>query len=125
VLRRDDDGVDAVRGSVGVVLDGDLALGVGPHERKLARAAHRRVPLHQPVRKINGQRHQRLGLVAGEAEHHALVARPADVHALGDVRRLRVQPALHLAGVGGEADRRIDVADLADRVADDAVNGLA
>src|SRR5207247_590664 len=30
VLRREDDGVDAVRGAVGVVLDGDLALGVGP-----------------------------------------------------------------------------------------------
>src|SRR5262249_41533330 len=66
--------------------------------------------------------HQRVRLVAGEAEHHALVAGAADVDALGDVGRLGVQLAEHLAGVGGEADARVHVADLADGVADDAVD---
>ena len=39
------------------------------------------------------------------------------------LRRLRVQMAVDLAGVGREADGRVDVADLADRVADDAIDG--
>ena len=68
---------------------------------------------------IDRQRHQRVRLVAGEAEHHPLVAGPAEVDAHRDVRRLRVQVAMHLAGVRREADVRVDVADLADRVADD------
>ena len=30
--------------------------------------------LHQAVGQVNGERHQAIGLVAGEADHHALVA---------------------------------------------------
>ena len=81
------------------------------------------VVLDQAMGQVDRQRHQRVRLVAGEAEHHALVAGAAGIHALGDVGRLRVQLAMHLAGVGREADGRIDVADLADGVADDAIDG--
>src|SRR5207237_7787956 len=66
--------------------------------------------------------HQAVRLVAGEAEHHALVAGPARVHAHGEVRRLFVQVAFDLASVGGEADGRVHVADLADGVAHEAVH---
>ena len=43
------------------------------------------VVLDQAVGQVDRQRHQRAGLVAGEAEHHALVAGAAGVHAHGDV----------------------------------------
>ena len=39
------------------------------------------VVLDQAVGQVDRQRHQRVRLVAGEAEHHALVAGPAGVHA--------------------------------------------
>src|SRR5262249_49938892 len=105
--------------------DGDLALGVGPDEGQLAAFAHAGVVLDQAVGQVDGQGHQGVGFLAGEAEHHALVAGPAGVHAGGDVGGLLVQVALDLAGVGGEADGGVHVADLADRVADQAVDGGA
>jgi hypothetical protein len=44
------------------------------------------VPLDQAVAELDRQRHQLVGLAAGEAEHHALVARALAVDALRDVR---------------------------------------
>jgi len=87
--------------------------------------AHLGVVLHQAVRQVDRQRHQGVGFLAREAEHHALVAGAAGVHAHGDVRRLLVQVTHDLAGVGGEADGWVHVADLADDVADEAVDGRA
>ena len=81
VLRREDDGVNAVRRAVAVVLDGDLALGVGAEESQLAAAAQVGVLLDEAVGEVDGQRHQRVRFLAREAEHHALIAGAADVHA--------------------------------------------
>src|SRR5262249_49377556 len=105
--------------------DGDLALGVGPDERQLAGVAQPGVILDQAVGQVDRQRHQGVGFVAGEAEHHALVAGAAGIDAHGNVRRVGVDAAIDLAGVGGEADGRVEVADLADDVADDLVHGGA
>ena len=70
------------------------------------------------VRVVDRCRHQRLGLTAGVAEHHALVAGAlvlvaGGVHALGDVGRLRVQMAGDFRLVPTEA--RLVVADVVDR----------
>ena len=111
--------MNAVRRAVGVVLDRDLTLGVRPNELQDAGASHLSVVLDEAVRQVDGERHEAAGFVAGEAEHHALIAGAAGIDAHRDVRRLRVNVALDLAGVGREADVRIDVADLADRVADE------
>jgi hypothetical protein len=66
------------------------------------------------VRDCDGQRHQFGRLVAGEAEHHALIARAAGVHALPDVRRLLLNRDHHAAGVALEAVLRARVAHFVD-----------
>ena len=58
-----------------------------------------------------GRGHQLGVLVAGVAEHHALVAGAAGVHAHGDVAGLLVDAGDHGAGVGVEAVERVVVAD--------------
>src|SRR5262249_25254068 len=122
VLRREDDSVDAIRRAVGIVLDGHLAFGVRADELQLAGPPQLRVILDQPVRAVDGQWHQRFRPAAAEADHPPWVAGPAKVHAHGDVRRLRVQVAVHLAGIRRETDVRVHIADLADRVADDLLH---
>ena len=88
------------------------------------------------VRERDRQRHELVGLVARVAEHHALVAGAGDVErvvvgrvgarlvrlvdALGDVGRLLVDRVDDGAGVGGEAEVGVGVADLADRLARDS-----
>ena len=96
------------------------------------RTSARRV--REPVRHGDRQRHQLLGLAAGEAEHHALVAgaqrdrgRRANglavlervVDAPGDVRRLLLDRGHHPAGLAVEAELGVRVADVDDRVAHD------
>jgi hypothetical protein len=61
--------------------------------------ALRKAP-HQLVRHHDGQRHQFVGFVAGVAEHHALIARAAGIHAHGDVGRLDWISVQHAAGIG-------------------------
>ena len=56
---------------------------------------------------------------AGVAEHQALVAGAAGVHALADVARLLVNRRQHRAGLGVEAVLRAGVADVLDDLADD------
>ena len=73
VLAGDDDGVEADR-AVAVVLDGDLGLAVGAQVGHGAVLAHRGELLGEPVRQPDRQRHQLGGVVAGVAEHQALVA---------------------------------------------------
>jgi hypothetical protein len=71
------------------------------------------------VREHDRQRHQLLGLAAGEAEHQALVSRAAGVDALRDVGRLRIDRGDDRAGLAVETVLRARVADVADRRADD------
>ena len=92
--------------------------------------------LGQAVRQVDRQRHEHVGLVAGVAEHHPLVAGAllvelvvlaggagADllgvVDALGDVGRLLVERDHHAAGVAVVAERLAVVADAVDRLAGD------
>ena len=123
VLRADHDGVDALGLAPVAVLHRHLALGVGTQvAHLLALAAYLR-QLHQDdVRQRDGQRHQLLGLAAGIAEHHALVAGTlvalglaADAHI--DVLALLVDGAEHTAALGLELVLALGVAYLAYDVA--------
>ncbi len=125
VLRRQHDGVDGDRLAV-LVADGDLRLGVGPQPRQPAVLAHLALPLDETVRVVDRERHQRRRLVAGIAEHHALVTGTLVqvlvrrvVDAARDIRRLVAVAHHHRAAVGVEAQLGIVVADAAHRVAGD------
>jgi hypothetical protein len=66
----------------------------------------------QAVRQVDRQWHERLGLVAGESKHHALVARAASV----DTKQISGDWAwadVDLARVGREADGGIGIANRA------------
>ena len=116
-------------GAVALVAHRDLALAVGPEVVQLAVLAHLGEALGEPVGQADRQRHQLVGLLAGEAEHHALVARAdlvqllvgavlqSAINALRDVRRLRVDAAHDAAGLVVEAELGARVADLLDLVA--------
>ena len=69
----------------------------------------------------DGRGHQFGSLIRGVAEHHALVAGTAGVHALGNVARLFVDRRDDGAGVGVEAVEGIVVADGGDDAADKAL----
>ena len=125
VLRRQHDRVDRDRVPV-VVADGDLGLRVGSEERQPAVAAHLALPLDQPVRVVDRERHQRRRLVAGVAEHHPLVAGALVQVVVGglvdaalDVGRLLAVADHDRAAVGVEAQRGVVVADVPDRLARD------
>jgi hypothetical protein len=118
------------------VLHGDLALGIGLQVEQLLRAAFLRQHLQNLVREVDWGGHERallvdLALGAGEAEHHALVARALLLFALlllgidahGDIGRLAVQQHLDIGAVIGEAV--LVVADVAHNVARDLTNQLA
>ena len=87
VLGGDDDGVDADRLAVGVVLDGDLALAVGAEVRELAVLADFGELAGRACGRARWESASARRLVGGVAEHHALVAGAAGVHAHGDVAR--------------------------------------
>ena len=128
MLGRDDHRVDA-GGLAVLVLHGDLALGVGPGPLKLgATLAEVGVLLEELVGVLDAHGHQHVGLVAGVAEHHALVASTllgvealALGHTLGDVGALLLDRDHHAAGVAIKALVRVVVADLVDHVADERV----
>ena len=116
-----------------LVLVGDLGLAVGTEVRDLPGLADLGQPLGEPVGGPDRQRQQVRRLVAGEAEHHALVAGAlgvelvlaagaaaqllAGVDALGDVRALLVDRHDHAARRAVEPVQGVVVADLADRLA--------
>ena len=77
VLVRDDDAVDGDRLSVQVA-DGDLGLGVGA-ESRLSGLSTGGEPREKGMGELEGQRHERLRLVRGVAEHETLVASAAAV----------------------------------------------
>src|SRR5207245_8495378 len=93
------------------VADGDLRLGVGPQPGQPAVAPQLGLALDQAVREKDRQRHQARRLVAGIAEHEALVAGAlleveslALVDAARDVRRLLDVGDAASVGGGAEAD---------------------
>ena len=112
-----------------LVVEGDLGLPVGAQVRQDAGLADLGQPVGQAVRQPDRQRHEVVGLVAGVAEHHPLVAGAlavedvlarragalleGGVDALGDVGRLRVDRGDDAAGVAVEADGLAVVADAA------------
>ena len=109
VLGGDHHGVDALGLAGVVVLDGDLAFAVGTEPGQGPVLAELAQGPGQVVGVADGSGHELLGLVAGEAEHHALVA-GADglvvkggVHAHGDVLGLLVDGRQNGAGVAVEA----------------------
>ena len=75
---------------------------------------------HKPVRQLNRQRHQFRSFVAGIAEHQALIARAARIHAHRDIGRLGLDHIQDAAGLGVETERRVGVADVGNRLARDA-----
>ena len=137
VLRGDDDALDAdglghaLR--VAAVAHGDLRLAVGQQSGHRVVAADGGQAARDGVREHERQRHQLGRLVAGEAEHHPLVARAdaveriatglarlqGGVDALCDVGGLLVERNRDGAGVGVEAVLGTRVADLADDAAHD------
>src|SRR5207247_5325908 len=120
-LRGDDHRVGAQRPPA-AVLDRHLALAVGTEEGEEPRAPRFAEPLPDAVRGVDGEGHVLPGLVAGVAEHHALVARALLLEeplalgdALRDVERLPLDRRHDGAAVAVEAALR-GVAAVADPV---------
>ena len=119
-----------------LVLEGDLGLAVGAQVGHLTVVADVGESLGQPMGGPDRQRHEIGGLVAGEPEHHPLVAGSlavevvldgvlrsrllGGVDALGDVTALVVDRDDHPAGVTVETGARVVVSDVLEGLADDA-----
>ena len=123
-----------IYGSAVDVAHRDLRLAVGAQVGQRAVLAHLRQTLAHALRQVNRHRHEGLRLLAGIAEHHALVTcayRLVDVFHLAvlrlerlvdtlrDVGRLLVDGVQNAAGRAIEAVLRAIVANLADDVAHD------
>jgi len=123
VLGADHDGLDA-SDLVAVVLEGDLALAVGPEEVEDLGLAGFGESARELVGVGNGGGHELGGFVAGEAEHEALVTSALVlvgglVDAPGDVGRLLLDGGEHGAGFPVESHAGALVADLPDGLAHD------
>ena len=132
VLGRDHHGVNADGLAVFVVFDSDLCLSVGLEIGNRAVLSDLSEFLCHFMREGDRQGHQLLRLVAGKAEHHALIAR-ADhidfavaetvlhlvgaVDAHGDVGRLFVDGGDDRAGIAIEARLVAVVTDADDHIA--------
>ena len=123
MLGREHHGVDGMRLAVHVA-DRHLRFGIRAQPGQPPVAAQFRLAFHHAVREIDRQRHQCRRLVAGIAEHQALVARAlvevvigCAVHALRDVRALLVVGHQHRAALVVDAVFGVVVADALDGVA--------
>src|SRR6266568_676908 len=116
VLRREHHGIDAHRPAVDV-LDRHLRLAVGPQVGQGLVFADARQLTRQLMRQLDRHRHQLRRLVAGKAEHHALVAGAAGVDALRDVGRLLLDGDDDATGFGIEAESGMVITGLLDGVA--------
>ena len=122
-----------------LVLHRHLGLAIGAQVRHGAGLANLAEALGQAVRHPDRHRHEVRGLVAGVAEHHALVAGAllvelvlfaggarthlfGVVDALSDVDRLLIDGDEHAAGGAVVADVLAVVADVADRLAHDRLD---
>ena len=133
MLGGDDHRVDALGTVVLVILHGDLGLAVGPEVVHQALLPHLGQAHRQLVGQGQGQGHQLGGLIAGIAEHHALVAGAvvqtvvllalfhlqALVHAHGDVGGLLVDGGDDGAGVAVKAELGPVIADVPHHLAGD------
>ena len=129
VLRGYNDRVDPLDLAVLAILHGNLTLAVRPEPRKAAVLSRLCQRLCQIVCVRNRGRHQLLGFVAGKAEHHTLIARAllirvviGRIHAHRDILRLLVDCCQNRAASAIEAELRVIVADLRDRVSRNARN---
>ena len=104
-----------------VVLHSDLALAVRTQIIQLAVLAHLGQALGQLVGQTDGHGHQLRGLIAGIAEHHALIACTAHliVGAPCDVGALAVDVGDDGTGIGVKAELCAGVADICHHLADD------
>ena len=120
VLHAHEDGVDAAGTALAVVFDGDLGLAVRASPAQRAIAPEDRQPAGELMGHLNRRGHQLGRLVAREAEHHSLVAGAAVIDTLRDVGRLLVDADQHATGLPVDAVLGAGVADLLDRLADEA-----
>ena len=121
MLAGDDDCIHADGLVVLVVLHGDLALAIRAQVIQLAALAHLGQLLGQLVSQADGHGHQLRGLIAGIAEHHALVTGTAHlvVGAQCDIGALAVDVGDNGTGVSIKAVLCTGVTDLRDDLADD------
>ena len=119
MLGRQDHRVHAHGIAVLVILHRHLGLAVRPQIIHQLLLAHLGQASRHLMGQGNGQGHLFGRLVAGVAEHHALIARAADlvVGAQGDVAGLLVDVDKDAAGVAVKAVLRPIIADLADDLA--------
>ena len=135
MLRAEHDGVHAHGVILLVIFDGDLRLAVGAQIVHQLLLAHGGQALGQLVRERDRQRHELRRLVAGVAEHHALIARTVVervlagllalervVDAEGDVGALLVDVRDDGAGLAVKAVLGAVIADLAHGLAHDFRN---
>ena len=87
VLGADNDRVHAIRPAI-AVLDRHLRFSIRPEVFQNSLLADFRQAAGEVMREHDRQRHELWRLSAGKADHEPLVAGPADVDALGDVRGL-------------------------------------
>ena len=109
MLRGDNDGIDSDGAALLVILNGDLGLAVGSEIGELAEFPDGGELLCELMGQGDGHRHELRGLVAGVAEHHALVA--------GTVLELVIFAVLVLKGL---VNAHSDIAGLLVNVRDDA-----
>src|SRR5690606_32179067 len=123
VLGREHDGVDGVRLAVNVA-EGELALGIRQQPGQNLLLAHFCLLLDEAVGVLDRGRHQCVGLVAGKAEHQALVAGALfflvrRVNTLADVAALFADGIEYGAGVAVKVLAAVVVADVTHYLADD------
>ena len=136
MLRAEHDGVHAHGVILLVIFDGDLRLAVGTQIVHQLLLAHGGQALGQLVRERDRQRHELRRLVAGVAEHHALIARAVIervlagllalervVDAEGNVGALLVDVRDDGAGLAVKAILGAVIADLAHGLAHDRQRG--
>ncbi len=128
VLSGDDDAGDLYRLTV-LIANGNLGFGIGAQPGVFAGFALSGEGATEAVGKDNGRGHQLGGFIASEAEHEALVASAllcaffafgsASIYALGDVGALLGNCFGDENFIGVKDVVVVDVADAADRVAND------
>ena len=122
VLRREHHGIHRHRATV-LVAQRYLALGIGAQPRQRAVLAQLRLTLDQAVCVGDRRWHQYAGLVAGVAEHQALIPGALflvfrRIDALRDVARLLADRIQHGAGAAVETERGTVIADIDDDLPD-------
>ena len=130
VLGRDNHGIQPHRASLGV-FNGDLALAIRSQPFDGSGFALFAQISGNPVRDRDRHRHQLRRLVAGESDHHALIAGSGqserirsltlstfegDIDAFLDVRALLADADDDITGIGINPERRIGVADFPQRL---------